>query len=272
VDISLEGCCIRTKAPFTHGALAYVEVILHIYGLVLRIGGVTQWTRQDRTIGIRFILPTVRSKNELAGLLTCLVDKDAAEDIKQALVSTQVDPLSVQVLAAEMPKADAIKPTSAPIITRQEEPSAPQKTAPVSESPQWTGEESDWTADMRFIKDGSHLRGTIVNLRMDGCGFRLADPYKGDYPCRVEVEFRMRGLPFRAGGVTEYVDEKCVVGVRFLGMIAHRKEKLAQLLDEIREAEEQEAALAEAELKEAERGESERQEAEPAQLEPSVGG
>ena len=259
VDISLEGCCIRTKDPFPHGALAYVEVVLSIYGMVLRIGGMTQWTRSQRLVGVRFILPTTRAKNELAGLLTCIVDREAAEEIKDALASVSVDPLAAPILAAQFPaiKKSEDKPAppptavTKPLVSVPPQSPEPSSSAPRSEAPDWTGEEPNWTADMRFIKDGSHLRGKIVNLHMDGCGFLLPDAYKGDYPCRVEVEFQMRGLPFRVGGVTEYIEEKNTVGVRFLNMIQHRREKLEQLLEEIREEEEKEAAAEAAEAAEA---------------------
>jgi len=263
IDISLDGCLIRTHERFPYGALAYVEVDLHIYGLILHIGGVTQWTHKEHLIGVRFIHPTMRAKNELAGLLTCLVDSDAVEEIKEAIAEANTDRILSPILSAEHPvvkkpkletkpsqkvasnpsEASTAEPAQqAPIpatpvpLTVQTVPIvkiAPPESEPEYQPTEALGESDDWSADLHFLKDGSHLHGTVVDLGMDGCGFQMAYPYAGDYPCRIEVEFKMRGLPFRLGGVTEPSGEECVVGIHFLDLSPRSQQQLAQLLEEI---------------------------------------
>jgi hypothetical protein len=50
---------------------------------------------------------------------------------------------------------------------------------------------------------------------------------------RVEVGFRINGIAFRLGGVTQWTDGRNTVGVRFLDMTERRRGELAELLAEI---------------------------------------
>lgn len=88
VDVSLGGCCVKTEGEFDAGALAPVEIVLPMYGMVVRLCGITQWTTRNNLIGVRFIHPSLRTRNELAGLLIGLVDKAAAEVVKEAVASS----------------------------------------------------------------------------------------------------------------------------------------------------------------------------------------
>jgi hypothetical protein len=229
IDISLDGCCIHSKDSFPHGALAYVEVVLHLFGMVLRIGGETQWTRRQHLIGVRFIHPTTRAKNELAGLLTCLVDAEAVEEIQEALAVARVDPLSVRVLAAETPAVEK----SVPKPKSQPRGAAPPATP--------TKEPFDWSAAMYFLKEKIILHGSIDNLHHEGCDFLLSEPYAGSYSSRVEIEFKMRGLPFRLGGSMEATGDPRIVAIRFIDISARKRDEVAQLVEEIRQERREEA-------------------------------
>jgi hypothetical protein len=105
VDVSLGGCCIRTATCFLAGNLVHVEVEIPIHGMLLHMEGITQWTSRSNLMGVRFIHPSQRSKNQLAGLLTCLVDKSAADVVAAAVIAAAAAPSAEQALNLEIPKA-----------------------------------------------------------------------------------------------------------------------------------------------------------------------
>jgi hypothetical protein len=135
VDVSLGGCCIRTETRFVAGNLAQVQVEMPIHGMLLRMAGITQWTSRNNLVGIRFIHPSQRSKNELAGLLTCLVDKSAADVVAAAVVAAAAAPSSEQALNLEIPKSliESLKPSKAQDETP--EPPGPAASPLHSENP-----------------------------------------------------------------------------------------------------------------------------------------
>lgn len=223
LDISLDGCLIRLRGNFLDGALAYVEVVLHLFGMVLHIGGITQWVRQGNLIGLRFIHPTARAKNELAGLLTCLVDREAAPEIQKALALARFDPRSTHVLAVEKPEVPAAQ------LVATESEAAPQKEA-IPEEP------FDWMAGMYFPELQKQLRGTILGIHMEGCVFELEESFAGRHPAQVEVEFTMRGLPLRLGGNTAPTKDKRIINIIFDEASTRRHRQLAELVQEIQEA------------------------------------
>jgi hypothetical protein len=127
VDVSLGGCCIRTETHFDAGNLAHVVVEMPIHGMLLKMTGITQWTSRNNLVGVRFIHPSQRSKNELAGLLTCLVDKSAADVVAAAVVAAAAAPSSEQALNLEIPEAliQSLKPPG----TSAETPEPPEAGA-----------------------------------------------------------------------------------------------------------------------------------------------
>jgi hypothetical protein len=236
LDISIGGCCIRSENPFVHGALAPVEVVLPIYGMILRMDGITQWVSNNRLMGIRFIHPSPRTKNQLAGLLTCLVDSSAAETVKQAVANLPQDRNTALVLDAD---AEENQKTAAD-ETAEAHP-APVPSRPHFEAPVQLGqgvqtpEGDDWPAILRVLKDGSELHGTIVYLSMVGCSVRMEHSYAGGLHLRVEVDFQMRGLPFRLGGVTQAIHDHRTVSVLFNPLSQRKQDELAQLIQELDE-------------------------------------
>jgi hypothetical protein len=235
IDISLDGCLIRSHSSFPHGALAYVEVTLHLFGMVLHIGGMTQWVREEKLIGVRFIHPTPRARNELAGLLTCLVDQEAMPQIQEALAQAHFDPKTTRILASEKP---LVKPAAAetPKVLPPPTPAPPPEPLIGAIHRTAAADSFDWTAEMRFLKESKTLRGTIVEIRMEGCAFELAQPFAGKHPSQVEVEFTMRGLPLRLGGSTLPTINERVIAVRFDPPSPRRQQQLTELVDEIHAA------------------------------------
>ena len=241
VDISLGGCCLRTDIPFTAGALAPVEVALPICGMMVRIRGITQWTRLQYLVGVRFVHSDSRSKNLLAGLLTCLADGSIAEVVKEAIAaeagSRSATRSSSSALAVELAQegAQSSMPAATPEVNPKPEEtpaSPPAETPENSEDEGLKLEDGDWSVILHLLKDGSQLAGVVTALNQEGCSVRITEPFIAGIHIRVEVEFRMRGLPFRLAGVTEEVHEKHAVDIRFLHLSQRKLEALAQVLDE----------------------------------------
>ncbi len=240
VDVSLSGCCVRCESKFLPGNLANVEVVLPILGMVVRIVGTTQWLTRQNLVGVRFLYASPRSKNQLAGLLTGLVDQSIAEEVKAAMVTTARS--GTTALDVEIPEEW--------LRARKPEPEKPKKepeptaSAPPAEKPSLRRDgmvinrkEDAWPAVLHLLKDGMQQKGVIVGISREGCTVQTASPFVQGLNARVEVDFQMRGLPFLLSGVTEDVREKTLVDVRFLAMSYRKQGELAELIEEIREAE-----------------------------------
>ncbi len=96
----------------------------------------------------------------------------------------------------------------------------------------------DTSAIIRLISLAADVHGTIVDISLGGCRIRTDRRFPVGIFRRVEVEFRIDGLPFRFGGVTQAIYDPFNVGIRFLDLSARKREQLLQLLDEIRKPEE----------------------------------
>jgi hypothetical protein len=238
VDVSLSGCCLRTEREFLPGNLANVEIELPLLGMVLRMVGTTQWTTREKLIGVRFLHASARSKNQLASLLTGLVDESAVQEV-QAAVAAEVK-TGAPALEMKLPQDWLQKPAPG----RKESPKPPPTGKPErsSKSVAQKMEEGDWPAILRLLKESTPLVGAIIGLRMEGCNFCPAEPFKAGIHIRVEVEFQMRGLPFRLGGVIEEIHDRRTVDIRFLEMSPRKQAELAGLIEEIEEAAKEQVA------------------------------
>jgi len=239
VDVSLSGCCVRTESKFAPGNLAHVEVVMPLLGMVLRMVGTTQWLTRNNLVGIRFFHASPRSRNQLAGLLTCLVDQSATEDVREAVVAAARSGRTA--LDVELPEVWLHKPSPAliPAEVRQKQATPappPDGSASKGESGEQQQKCDAWPAILRLLKDGSRHNGVIVGLNLKGCSFQTAAPFVAGIHVRVEVDFQMRGLPFLLAGVTEDVRNKCSVDIRFLEMSFRKREELAELIEELSEA------------------------------------
>jgi len=63
---------------------------------------------------------------------------------------------------------------------------------------------------------------------------------------RVEIEFRLEGLPFRLGGVIQAIHDRHTVGIRFLDLSNRKREQIEDLIAEIVEHDAAAAAAGEA--------------------------
>jgi c-di-GMP-binding flagellar brake protein YcgR len=69
LDVSLNGCCIRTEDKFPVGIYRRVETEFRIDGLPFRLGGVVQSLHDRHTVGIRFLDLSERKREHLRELM-----------------------------------------------------------------------------------------------------------------------------------------------------------------------------------------------------------
>jgi c-di-GMP-binding flagellar brake protein YcgR len=92
-------------------------------------------------------------------------------------------------------------------------------------------------AIVHLIDLAADLHGHMVDISLSGCRIRTERRFPLGIFRRVEVEFRIEGLPFRLGGVTQTIHDPFNVGIRFLDLSDRKREQLLQLIDEIRMSE-----------------------------------
>jgi hypothetical protein len=245
LDVSLSGCRLRTMQPFTEGALESVKVVLAIQGLVLSIWGITRWTQGERVIGVRFIHPTGRTRNQLAGLLTCLVDTSAVEVVMKA-VAAAAGEAGGAIIALEHPVPVEPETHPEPEIaeTLEEEefqqapppPPPPQRPQLKSEHKVLTMEVGDSPAVLHLVAEESILGGNVMDVSQDGCLVRLAKPLAVRLNAQVEADFHLRGLPFRLPGKTKEMHGDQIVEIRFTEMSMRKRDDLSLVIHELIEA------------------------------------
>lgn len=112
-------------------------------------------------------------------------------------------------------------------------PSQPQGSRPGRERRAQSRETVDSSAIVFVVKSGSRLEGRIVDLSPSGCGIRCHEPHLRGIYMRVEVEFRLEGLPFRLGGVIQSIRDKHTVGIRFLDLGERKRAQVDELIAEL---------------------------------------
>jgi len=93
------------------------------------------------------------------------------------------------------------------------------------------------SAVIHLIDLAADVQGRIVDLSPGGCHIRTDRRFPVGVFRRVEVEFRIEGLPFRFGGVTQAIYDPFNVGIRFLDLSDRKREQLLQLIEEIENTE-----------------------------------
>jgi hypothetical protein len=248
VDISLTGCCVRTRQPFVAGALETVKVVFPIFEMVLSIWGATQWVSGDHLLGIRFRHPTSRSKNQLAGLLTCLIDRSAAEVVKKAMAEIAAHPGENPILQLEHPpdpnSPPAPEPESEPeaepveavegfVAPHVEEPNPPQRPTLSGVEQVLIMEAGESPAILTLPGDDSVIGGDVVDLSLTGCLMRLSRPRAVRLKAQAELTFHMQGLPFRLGAMTQEMHDKRTLEIRFAQMSRRNRDDLRQVISEL---------------------------------------
>jgi hypothetical protein len=97
----------------------------------------------------------------------------------------------------------------------------------------------DTSAVIHLIDIAAEVHGRIVDISAGGCHIRTERRFPVGIFRRVELEFRIDGLPFRLGAVTQAIYDPFNVGIRFLDLSDRKREQLLQLIEEIERSEEQ---------------------------------
>lgn len=80
LDLSLNGCRIRTDSPFPVGIYTRVESEFYLLGLPFRLGGVIQSIHDRHTVGIRFLDLSDRKRRQLLELIAEIREFHAAQN------------------------------------------------------------------------------------------------------------------------------------------------------------------------------------------------
>lgn len=213
VDLSQEGCRLRTREPVAARSRLPVEVFFKVNGIAFRFRGMLQWTDGHNLLGIRFVNVVPRRMVELAHVICTM------EETSEARAE------AVNLLVAEQVSTQPIT---------QPEPVAQIPRKPVGrERRQQSRHEVDTTATILLVNVGSTLRGRILDLSLTGCRIRTDERFPVGIYTRVEAEFRYQGLPFRLGGVIQAIHDRNTVGIRFLDLSQRKREQVLDLIGEI---------------------------------------
>ncbi len=213
VDLSQEGCRIRTKEPVAARSRLPVEVFFKVNGISFRFRGVLQWTDGHDLLGIRFVNVVPRRMVELAQVICTM------EDTSEARAE------AVNLLVVE-------QGSQHPLASLGAMPEPPRKSAG-RERRQQSRHEVDTTATILLVNVGSTLRGRILDLSLTGCRIHTDEHFPVGIYTRVETEFRYQGLPFRLGGVIQAIHNRDTVGIRFLDLSQRKREQVLELIGEI---------------------------------------
>jgi c-di-GMP-binding flagellar brake protein YcgR len=95
----------------------------------------------------------------------------------------------------------------------------------------------DEDARLLLVEHGSTISCRIVDISLSGCRLHTKEQFTAGSIVCVEVAFKVRGLAFRFSGTTQWTDGRHLVGIRFTGVSARRREDLVEALSEVVEAE-----------------------------------
>ncbi len=270
VDLSLEGCRVRSQDRIHVAVRRPVEITFKVNGVAFRFSGVVQWNDSHTQLGIHFVNMIPRRKVELAEVIEemaaaaaakaarLLAEEQAAREplpseIPNALEAKPVEPMMAKAIAPQ----NVMKASEPPAAPRPPEAEIPAEIEPPVRQPAKPRDrrsqirhEVDTLATIFLVKVGSALRGRILDLSVSGCRIRTDERFPVGIYIRVETEFHLQGLPFRLGGVTQAIHNRNMVGIRFLDLSERKRQQVLELIDEI---EQLRAELLQAEVASAEK-------------------
>ena len=262
VDLSLSGCCLRTKERFTAGSMVRVEVTFRARGLAFRFSGMTQWTDGRNLVGVRFVNVPMRRREDLVEALFEVEAENAAKAARQAAEKRAAEEQAAARQAEKnAPRQTQVQIPALAIVARahplpgalpemhraaEPQPANPQKAEAQAISPsqakpnprdrrEESREEVDTTAAIYLIKIASRLQGRILDLSVGGCRIRADERFPVGIYTRVETEFRVKGMAFRLAGVVQAIHDRHTIGIRFLDMSSRKREQVEELIEDIRE-------------------------------------
>jgi len=117
---------------------------------------------------------------------------------------------------------------------------SPQNGIPEPKAGQERRESRRYTVDCEAVVlsvNGSvQVRGKVSDLSLTGCLVVSDQRYTAGILVRVELQFQLQGIAFRAVGVVAGTRGARSFGVRFLDMPERRRQQLAEVLAEIADA------------------------------------
>jgi len=228
LEISLGGCSVQTEKPFRPGVLAPVDVVMPLLGMVLHIGGVTQWMKRDCHIGIRFTHVSFKSKNQLGALIECIAGQTTPQAVIDQIASPVLNPTKGEVLAPQPEPATVAAEDDADKAGRPYD-----REVHCGEGRLRAQGKDEWPVVFRSPDDRFSLIGAIVDISLGGCTVQTVKPFVGEVSDPVEVDFDMQGLHFQMSGVAQAIYGPECVGVQFKPMSRRRREDLAILIEEL---------------------------------------
>jgi c-di-GMP-binding flagellar brake protein YcgR len=246
VDLSQEGCRLRTKERVTVRNRLPAQVFFKISGISFHFRGVLQWTDGRNLLGIRFVNMIPRRMVELAKVICTMEDASVAR-------ADAVSPLLAERQAPQLPRRESSErsqdrnrePNTGEGMELPE-PARPGAHAPVPEARtqapkappgrerrEQARHEVDTTAKVLLVNIGSTLRGRILDLSLTGCRICTDERFPVGIYTRVETEFRLEGMPFRMGGVIQSIHDRNNVGIRFLDLSERKRKQVLELIGEI---------------------------------------
>lgn len=263
LDLSLEGCRLRTRERYTAGMRTRVEVTFKVNGIAFRFLGVVQWTDGKSLLGIRFVEMASRRKEQLGEVICEMEAMAAAKALEKvaALQEAQEQEAQLGIAVAEEEAHKREQQQTEELAGREARENAEREARAWAEiqeiarrtkaaheasalqlqaqSPArrdrraQTRHKVDTTATILLVHSGSTLRGHILNLSENGCLIRSDERFSVGIYTRVETEFRLEGLPFRLGGVIQAIHDPHNVGIRFLDVSQRKREQVDLLIAEI---------------------------------------
>lgn len=212
VDLSLEGCRIHSQDQMRLASGMQVEIAFRVNGIAFRFGGAIQWSDRRHEAGICFPSQDPRQAREL-GIALAELELSLRHKMAAAEFANGAAPGGVGQGAGAA--------SAAPARRFGQERRAQAR------------EHVDTSALIFLVKGGVHFTGRIVDLSFGGCCIRVADSLPLGIYIRVELEFRLRGLPFRLAGVIQSRRDQHSVGIRFLDVSERKQQQVAELMAEI---------------------------------------
>ena len=240
LELSVDGCRVRTDRHSTMAMPTGVEVAFQINGIAFRLAGTMQWLDSQLTAGIHFSPMTPRRSEALLDLLGELEAKRQAQENSEThapAAAEEEKPAGGAKLAkvAPEPRTKAVVPFMPPRKSEKESSTpAPSRQSRRRDRRDEARLAVDTRATVFFIDVRAQISGRILDLSMSGCRIHTDERFPVGIYRRVETEFKADGLPFRLVGVVQAMHDKFTVGIRFLDMSSRKRDQLTQLMEEMK--------------------------------------